>query len=109
MLKINGKYAYLQRVQQNGSPVLQETSNIDEATKFEMTGDEDCCFQLADLPGGSKLARRPFERLSEDGKTYLRTHIRSMYLKLEGGRVEETENVEQCLEVAAWGWFAFRG
>ena len=98
---MNGKDTYLQRVQQNGSPVLQETSNSDKATKFKMTGDKDRRFQLTDLPGG-----RTFERLSKDGKTYLRTP-NGKYVKLESGRVEETDNVDQCLEVAAWGWFAF--
>ena len=99
---MSGKDAYLQRVQQNGSPVLQETSNRDKATKFKIPGDKDQRFQLTDLPGGST-----FEKIFKDGKTYLRTS-NGKYVKLESGRVEETENVDQCLEVAAWGWFAFR-
>jgi len=93
VLKTNGKDTYLQSVQQNGAPVLQETSNRDEATKFKVTFDKDLRFQLTDLPGGST-----FEKISNDGKTYLRTS-NGKYVKLGRGRVEETENIDQCLEV----------
>merc|ERR1719487_179032 len=93
VLKINGKDTYLQSVQQNGAPVLQETSNRDGATKFEVTGNKDQRFQLTDLPGGST-----FEKISKDDKTCLWTS-NDKYVKLENGRIEETENVDQCLEV----------
>ena len=97
---MNGKDMYLQSVQQNGPPVLKETSNRDEATKFKVAGDKDQRFQLTDLPGGST-----YQQSLKDGKTYLITS-NAKYVKLGRDRVEETENIDQCLEVAAWGWFA---
>ena len=100
---MNGKDMYLQSVQQNGPPVLKETSNRDEATKFKVAGDKDQCFQLMDLPGGSTFEKTYIRITSiKDGKTYLITS-NGKYVKLGCDRVEETENIDQCLEVAAWG------